>query len=391
VTSDPIRTVPKAHGQGSARGFVLAMILGTLGGWLFFRLHVPLAFMIGALVFTTAAAMAGMPVSVPKPLRGIMIIVLGIMLGSTFTPSLLARLNEWSISLAGLMLYIVAASWLGIVYLRRVARYDGVTAYFTAMPGGFNEMVLMGGALGGDDRTIALGHSLRIMMVVMSVPFAFQALPGYEAGARDWSLRGLGPDFLDIGLADAALLLACLLGAPAAERLRIPAGTLVGPMLLSAAIHLSGVTEARPPGLLVAMAQIVVGAAIGGRFVGVALSRLLHMTAVAAGLTAILLVATLMVAALIHAATDLDLAALILAYAPGGLAEMSLVALALDVDPAFVASHHIIRIMIIILFAPAAYRVWYARRTLPLPDRNGAHADGSRDPPGMRKKPPGIT
>ncbi|MFV3077860.1 AbrB family transcriptional regulator [Niveispirillum fermenti] len=339
-------------------GFAAAILLGTAGGYLCFRLHVPLAFMIGAMLTTTVATMAGLRTSVPPLLRNGMVMVLGIMLGSAFSPALLGHLREWTVSLTGLLAYIVVAAGVGILYLQKVARYDPVTAYFTAMPGGFNEMVMMGGSLGGDDRTIALGHSLRIMLVVMTLPFAFQALPGYDPAGRDWSLRGLGPDVLDVAWRDYALMALCCVGAPVALRLRVPAGILVGPMLLSALIHLLGLTAAKPPGLLVAVAQVVIGSAIGARFANIPITRVAHIALVAAGLTLALLAVTVAMALGVHLLTGLSLPALILAYAPGGLAEMSLVALSLHVDAAFVATHHIVRIVLIVLFAPAAYHLW---------------------------------
>ena len=86
--------------------------------------------------------------------------------------------------------------------------------------------------------------------------------------------------------------------------------------------------------------------------------RIARTAGIAAGLTLVLLLVTLALSLLVHLLTGLNLAGLILAYAPGGLAEMSLVALALHVDAAFVATHHIIRIVLIILFAPAAYHLW---------------------------------
>jgi len=341
--------------------------LGTAGGTLFFRLHVPLAFLIGAMVFTTVAAMAGVRVAVPKGLRAVMVAVLGIMLGSAFTPAILGRLSDWSMSLLGLLIYTVLAGAVGIAFLRKVARYDPVTGYFAAMPGGFNEMVLMSASLGGDDRTVALNHSLRIMLVVMTVPIGFQVLPGFQATARDWTLGSLGPGLGELPARDWLLLASCGLAAPVAQRMRIPAGLLVGPMLASAAIHLAGLTAGKPPGLLVAAAQVVVGAAIGCRFAGLKLDYVLRTAVVALGLTLVLLAATIAVAVGVHAATGLDTAALILAYAPGGLAEMSLVALSLNVDPAFVATHHIVRIMLVLLLAPGVFHLM--RRMRP---RDGA-------------------
>ena len=340
------------------KGFVLALGLGAAGGFAFFRLHVPLAFMIGAMTATTAAAMAGARLMVPRRLRAVMVAILGVLLGSGFTPDLMGRLGEWSASIAGLLVYVALSGALGVAYLRRYGDYDRVTAYFAAMPGGFNEMVLLSAAHGGDDRTVSLSHTLRILMVVMTVPVWFQLVDGAAAGTRDWTLRGLGPGLLELAPLDVALLAACTLAAPVADRLRVPAGTLVGPMLASAAIHLLGLTTGKPPGLLVAAAQVVLGASIGCRFAGVPVARVLRTALVAAGLTAILLAVTVALAVGLHLLTGLSLPALVLAYAPGGLAEMSLVALSLHVDPAFVAAHHIVRILLVILLAPLAFRLW---------------------------------
>ncbi|SNR87524.1 MULTISPECIES: AbrB family transcriptional regulator [unclassified Azospirillum] len=340
------------------RAFLTALCLGAGGGYLFFRLHVPLAFMMGAMLATTMAALFRLPVGVPPVLRSWMVVVLGIMLGSAFHPSLLSHIGEWGYSLAGLGLYIIVCASAGLFYLKKAAGYDRVTAYFSAMPGGFNEMVMMGGAMGGDDRTIALGHSLRVMLVVLTIPFAFQALPGYDPAGRDWSLRGLGPGLLDLPWQDYAMMALCAAGAPLAQRLRVPAGMLVGPMLLSAGLHLAGFMAGKPPGLLVAAAQVVIGASIGARFARVPLVQIARTLLVAIGLTILLLSVTVAMATLLHLLTGLPLPGLILAYAPGGLAEMSLVALSLHADVAFVATHHIVRIMLIVLLAPPAFHLW---------------------------------
>jgi hypothetical protein len=46
----------------------------------------------------------------------------------------------------------------------------------------------------------------------------------------------------------------------------------------------------------------------------------------------------------------------VLAFSPGGLAEMSLIALALGVETAFVATHHVARIGMIVIVAPLLFR-----------------------------------
>lgn len=335
------------------RPLLLALAIGSVGGALFAALKMPLAWMIGAMVATTIGALSGARVKVPSKLRAGMIMVLGIMLGSTFSPAMLEQMGSWTITLAMLVPFILVSIVVGIAFLNLVARYDPATAYFTAAPGGFNEMVIAGGANGGDERTIALAHSARVMLVVFTIPIWFSFLAGAERGAT-----ALGPDLAALPLRDWLILAACAVGAPIAHRLRIPAAHLVGPMVLSAAVHLSGLTHQAPPAVLVAVAQVIVGSAIGSRFVGARLGMIFGTLLVAAGLTVLMVALSVVFAYLLHLMTGIGLVDLILAYAPGGLAEMSLVALALGVDAAFVATHHIVRIALIVLFAPAAFLLW---------------------------------
>ena len=336
---------------GVVRATAVALAVGAVGGALFAYAQLPLAWMIGAMVATCAVSIAGTSLTVPKPLRSTMIMVLGILLGSAFRPSLLDHIDRWAITLAALVPYIAIATMVGMLYLRRLMRLDMTTAYFTSAPGGLSEMMIVGGENGGDERTIGLSHSARVMLVVFTVPFWFQFTVGYDPDTASAMTRTEVPP----GAVDALLLAACAIGWPVARVLRLPAPPLTGPMLLSAVVHLSGLTAAAPPWVLVATAQVVVGSAIGCRFVGVSPREVARIVVLALGLTTLLLAVTVVFAVLLHALTGIGLTPLILAFAPGGLAEMSLVALALGVDAAFVSSHHIVRVLLIVGFAPIVF------------------------------------
>ena len=85
------------------------------------------------------------------------------------------------------------------------------------------------------------------------------------------------------------------------------------------------------------------------------------MMLVGLGLTILMLSVTLLFGAGLQAVTGMPLPLLVLAFVPGGLAEMSLVALALTDDPAFVATNHIVRIGLVVVFASWLFRL-YRRR-----------------------------
>jgi uncharacterized protein len=336
-----------------------ALAVGAGGGVLYYGLHLPLPWMMGAMVATTIASMAGLEQAIPAWSRPPTIAVLGTLLGSSFTREIAARMFDWLPSLAALPVYILVIGLLALVYLRRVARLDPLSAFFCATPGGLGEMVILGDRAGGDLRTISLVHATRILLIVLTVPLAFRLL-GYLPPGRS-TAPPAGIEALDL----AVLALCAVAGIYGGQLLRLPAPGLLGPMILSAAAHLAGLVDGAPPPWLVAAAQIVIGAAIGCRFEGYPAARVLGMMLIGLGLTVLMLAVTLLFGAGLQALTGMPLPLLVLAFVPGGLAEMSLVALALTDDPAFVATNHIVRIGLVVLFASALFRLY--RRQLDLP------------------------
>jgi uncharacterized protein len=70
--------------------------IGIIGGALFAWAGAPLAWMLGALIAVTAASLAGARLAIPSPLRTVMVAVLGVMLGSAFTPEITGHIAAWS-------------------------------------------------------------------------------------------------------------------------------------------------------------------------------------------------------------------------------------------------------------------------------------------------------
>lgn len=357
---------------GGTRGFIgyagwapvlLALAIGAVGGTAFNFLQMPLAWMMGAGVFCTVAAMSGARIGVPNKLRQGMLVVLGVLLGSGFSPDMLSQTPRWAITMAILIAATIASA--GLIYwiLRRFGRYQANTAYFCAMPGGLNEMITLGAAVGGSERVIALMHAVRILTVVLTIPVWYRLVHGtttsvFQAGGRA----------ADLTLRDVAILVACgVVGAFLARRARMPAAMMFGPMLLSGVVHLAGITASKPPGELVALAQVVIGSAIGCRFVGAILREVMRDLAYGLLAAVLLLVLAVGFAWLGHALTGLPVDDIVLSYAPGGFAEMSLVGLALHADIAMVATHHLFRIFVVVMAGRLLFGWLFERRAPPDP------------------------
>lgn len=331
----------------------MTLLLASAGGVVCWWLQTPLPWMIGAMTVVTAAALYGLPVRSLHPLRMAMVTILGVMLGSSFTPALFSQLGAWPLPLSGLLVYCAATLGAGVLYFRYVAGVDVTTSFFSAAPGGLNEMTIVGTQMGGDERIISLTHAVRILIAVFTIPIWFRIFMDYSPAARAAANVGM----LEVPVLELAKLGACaVIGGILGKRLRLPAWQVLGPMIASAAAHMTGLTAARPPIELISAAQVVMGVGVGCRFAGTRLSEvrtaILHAM-VFAGITIAIAVLS---ATVLHQLTGLPIAALVLAYAPGGLAEMSLVALALSIDIAFVATHHAFRLLIVLAITPPIFR-----------------------------------
>ena len=334
-------------GHEGLKPLALALVIGTVGGFVFDWLRMPLAWMLGACVFSTVAAFAGLRIGMRVRLRQGMIIIMGVLLGSGFTPELVQQLGKWAVSLCVLTGMTMTGATLTYFWFRRFTHWDKVTCYFAAMPGGLNDMTLIGGAMGGQERAIALAHALRILTVVLTIPVWYRLVNGAQTSVLAMP-HPTNNDWRDWGV-----LIACgIVGAAVGRLLRLPAAFMMGPMLMSAIVHLAGFTNSKPPGELVAAAQVVVGCAIGCRFVGAAIDRLHREIGASVGAAVLLIGCAVAFAEITHALTGLNLDATVLSYAPGGFAEMSLIGLALGVEVAMVATHHLFRLFLIIMTGP---------------------------------------
>lgn len=328
--------------------------IGTAGGAAFFLLALPLPWMLGAMAATAGATIAGLRLRIDDRLRHTMFAILGVMVGSTFTPEVLEHAVRWPETIAVLVLFVVGATAISWVIYRNLGGLDARSAVFAGTPGGLNEMVILTESVGGNVRGVALAQSARIFVVVMTLPILLRLIFGTEPSDRLVPAAPLWGIFtlVDVGL----LAVAATAGMMLARAISIPAWQLTGAMFGSAVVHATGLSSAIPPGLLIAAAQVIIGISVGARFAGLTLRDLGRALALGALASTAMLAFAAGLALALAPMVDIPFASILLAYAPGGVTEMSLVALALGLDVAFVATHHVVRIMLIVTVGPMLFR-----------------------------------
>jgi hypothetical protein len=129
-------------------------------------------------------------------------------------------------------------------------------------------------------------------------------------------------------------------------------------MILMMVLELTGLTNLQPPVEFASLTQVVIGASIGTAFSGTRPRELAKTLFLSCGLTLSLLALVVVFAYGLHQWTGIGFAALLLAFVPGGLAEIGMLALILNIDPVFVASHHAVRVLLISLIVPLLATRW---------------------------------
>lgn len=336
--------------------FLLTLSVGSLGGWVMWYFHMPLAWLLGAMIFCGACALLRVPLAMPKFSRPPMTATIGAMLGTSFSPAVFEHLRVWMVSLVGLIFFIAVAASVVYVYFRKVGKFDHPTAFFSAMPGGLVEMVTLGAERGGDERMISLIHAARIFLVVLCLPFLIQLVTGHAISRNGSSYVPLGAiDIVDLCWFIAAIVV----GVGAGVLLRLPARYLLGPMIVSAGLHLSGVSDFLLPSVFLGAAQVVIGSIVGCRFMNTAPSLILRVLRLSFGSTVILLAISVMFAFAVSYITGDQFVGTVLAYSPGGVAEMSLIALSIGIEVPFVVFHHIVRVLLVVAGSAAVFALKY--------------------------------
>lgn len=323
------------------------LVLGGGAGFLFQWIGTPLPFMLGSLIVSAIAAMTlghRFPEGYvyPVPVRQLFIGVIGVMIGAQVSPELLALAPKMLVSIPAVLLFVALAHTLNFQIFTRIGRIDRATAFYAGSPGGLLESITFGEDAGADIRLITILQFLRIIFVVAVLPLAISVYEGGVVG----SAAGLSTSPDPALLLDVVLVLVfSVAGVMLGQLLRFPAGQLAGPMFLVGLGTVTGLIDLNIPGWLVGLAQVVVGISLGLRFIGITRRMLMSGLGLALLSGATMLSLGAGISVIVARLTDFSIETLIISFAPGGVTEMSLIALSLAANPTFVTLHHLVRIL----------------------------------------------
>jgi uncharacterized protein len=330
------------EGIGWALARLLAVLaLGAAVGLCAQQIRMPLPFVLGPLTATAILGISGWPVIGVRRLRPGAQFVIGAAIGIQFTHAIVARLALLLPLIIGSSLLAIAVCACASAFLIAAAGLDRKTAFFATAPAGAAEMANIAARYGGEPEPIMVAQTIRVVMTVMAAPFLVIhfANDGHLHQVEQGAVMGW----------PALTMLAAWAGVGGflMSRTTFPNGWFMGPLLACALLGISGLIDGRVPNVLVNLSQIVVGCSLGAQFRREFVTRLAGM--VAASATSIVLVLTVMAIAAITLAYafGLPVGALALAFAPAGMAEMTLTGKVLGLDAALISGFHTVRIIMV--------------------------------------------
>ena len=332
--------------------FLAACLLGVV----FARFHVPIPYMLGGMLAALAAKKnQGSEISWPVNWRNWMLGVAGYGIGRNCNLETLQQLSHHTVSVLLTGVLTILVSVLIAVWVYRCTYSNLLTCVLGAMPGGMTQMLLMTEEDSrADANAVVVSQTLRFFGVVVAVPFL--AISLFEANSvesvniinKTWTWGWLW------------LVPITFAGRRLAERLKIPTGSLLGPIILSAVVSCLWKPMDAVPGIFMAFAQLHIGLYIGLMLDNERLLMTRRLIPYFLAGTVIMIIASIVFAIVLSRYFQFSVTAAFLAMAPGGIGEMCLAGLSMGEDVSLILTYQLVRVLLINLTVPFIVK-WYSR------------------------------
>ena len=335
---------------------IKSLFIGLIGGILFNYLLLPLPWMLGPAFTVAIAALFRIRVNVSRKFRMPFVAITGVWLGSYFQPSLLNELNVWIISLGFLIIYVPFAHLVSFNILYKIRGLNQPEAFFIGSPGGLLEMTLGAEECNANSKKVSLVHMTRIFLTVMIVPnLLLFIFPGSFTREPIW------PDLEGNIFHIFAFVILIPIGTFIGNKINLPGSQFFGPLIISALIHVTGVFQLNANITFLIISQLIIGSFFGSNMNGLTWKIAGNYVIDALTVVFSLIISFIPFVFLLYAMTTIKPEAVILAFTPGGVNEMGLLAAFLNIEPAYVVTHHLFRLCTVLFLLIFAKKYLYPK------------------------------
>ncbi|MEL6436695.1 MAG: AbrB family transcriptional regulator [Pseudomonadota bacterium] len=329
-------------GQAEATAVALGGI-GAVGAW---ALSFPAPFLTGPALLVSVMAVLGVPVALPNVVRNAVFVVIGMTMGAGVTPETLATAAQWPFSILTLFAALIAIMLICTRILARMFQYDPQTAVLASAPGHLSFVLGLSTETKADIPVLSIVQTMRVLTLTLAVP-AILAVTNADLEPR-FSLEGVPMAAVGLTIV-AALSVALGFGF---TKLRVPAAFLIGGLFVSAGFHVTETVPGVVPQWLSIPAFALMGVLIGTRFNGISWAKLRQALGASGVVTGVALLVSGAAALVVAQFIAVEPAHLLIAFAPGGLETMAAMGIMLGANPAFIAAHHVLRILFLTVMIP---------------------------------------
>jgi len=311
-------------------------------------LNIPLAWFLGPMIITSIAALSGLKIFMPKIVLSFILIILGLHIGNYIDQNLFNQMFDWIWTSLIMLIYIIICILVVAKYLQKFANYGEKASIFSAAPGALGPLMILAENEKTDLSQVATSHLIRLIIIITVIPFIVVS----NTGNND-DFNYLGQNHLNLFL----LIFASLFFIFIFDKIKIPAALLSGTLFASGLLQISDIASYKLPDETVNFCLLILGSSVGCRFAEKTVKEIANNSLHSIVATTILVVLGLLAAYVATFFVDTNILTLILSFSPGGIYEVAVIAIAFDLDPDFVAFHHIIRLLFILFTVPIFLRV----------------------------------
>ncbi len=336
---------------------LLTLVVGTLGGAVAFLLKLPIPWLVGSLLATIFYKRFFLISPPAKKFSSWMRVLLGVALGGSVASSLVGFDKSLFILLFAAIVFVVAVTIIGVWYFRQVPSFNSLDAFMSALPGGLTFLMSLSNDLGDRFPRIALIHAVRMVLLILM----FSVL-AYFHGVEASQGTIISAFAINIDVNLWKIIVLCVLSGLLADKLKVPGGHIMFPMIIAAVVYSSGLITIPMPELIKTLAMVTFGSVLGCKLSARSFSEYREPIKASVIFTAFAIVTALLMALGLSELLGKSYFLFFLALAPGGIAEISLIALALGFDVGFVAVVHTCRYLFIMLIGVLGMNALNARQ-----------------------------
>ena len=314
--------------------------------------NIPLAWMLGPMIVTSIAALAGLKVVMPKIALSSILIILGLHIGNYIDQNLFNQMINWFWTSVIMLIYIIICILIVSKYLQKYAGYGEKASIFSSAPGALGPLMILAENEKTDLSQVATSHLIRLIIIITVIPFIIVNNTGSEVLLLD-NFDYMGQNHLKLIL----LITASLFFIFIFDKIRVPAALLSGTLFASGLLQITDIASYKLPDASINFCLLILGASVGCRFAEKTVKEIANNSLHSIVATTILVLLGLLAAYIATFFVDTNILTLILSFSPGGIYEVAVIAIAFDLDPDFVAFHHIIRLLFILFTVPIFLRV----------------------------------